>query len=120
MMPGSVRHQLVAAAAAKKHLPVRDYAGLDPHQRHYAYDFSTQTYWAAASLVPRASSTAAGVSVQDAGSYDLFERAKGGRWRVFEVGAAGPGGGSCPVEVPTAVAQRWGWPGPTCRPPRPS
>ncbi len=116
-MPGSVRHQLVAVAAAAKHVPARDFVGLDPHARYYAYDDTTATYWAAAALVPRPSSAAAATSVQDNGSFDLFEKPNGGRWRVFEVGQAGTGGTQCPVEVPGAVAARWGWTGPGCRPP---
>jgi hypothetical protein len=115
-MPGQVQHQLVAAAAAAKHVPAWDFVGLDPHTRYYAYDYTTGTYWASATLVPRSSATAAEVSVQDNGSSDLFEKSTGGRWHAFEVGTAGTGGTRCPVDVPAAVAVRWGWPGPGCRP----
>ncbi len=116
-MPGAVRRRLLVVAAAAKHVPVGDFVGLESHGRYYAYDDTTATYWAAATLVPRSSSTAAEVSVQDNGSYDLFEKPTGRPWRVFEVGQAGVGGTRCPVEVPAAVATRWGWPGPGCRPP---
>ncbi len=119
-MPGPVRHQLVAAGAAKKQVPAADFAGLERGHTYYAYDFTTKTFWAAAALRPRQGSTPAQVSVQDNGSYDLFERPQGGSWRVFEVGAAGTGGTPCPVQVPAAVASRWDWPGAGCRPPQPS
>ena len=114
---GQLARQLVTAAAAKLNVPASGFAGVERASAYYAYDFTTKTYWAAASLVPKGSSTPAQVSVQDQGSYLLFARHKGGAWRVFEVGAAGAG---CPVEVPAAVAQRWGWPKHACRPGGPS
>jgi len=105
--------QLVSAAAAKMHVPASGFAGIERGTAYYAYDFTTHTYWAGASLVPRKDSMQAQVSVQDQGSYLLFDRYKGGPWHVFEVGAAGAG---CPVTVPSAVAQRWHWPRHACRP----
>lgn len=110
---GQLARQLVTAAAAKLQVPASGFAGVDRASAYYAYDFTTKTYWAAASLVPKGSSTPAQMSVQDQGSYLLFSRAKGHPWQVFEVGSAGNG---CPVTVPPAIAQRWGWPRHACRP----
>ncbi|HET8559150.1 MAG TPA: hypothetical protein VFL69_01400 [Marmoricola sp.] len=110
---GQLAQQLVTAAAATLHVPATGFAGLERATTYYAYDFTTRTYWAAASLVPRPSSTPAQMSVQDQGSYLLFSRHKGHSWQVFEVGSAGNG---CPVTVPAAIAQRWHWPQHACRP----
>lgn len=110
-MSGSVTRQLVEAAAGKVHVPASRFTGVE--SSYYAYDFTTQTYWAGAALVPSADSSKAQVSVQGQGSYFLFSRHKGGPWRTFEVGAAGTG---CPVTVPAAIAQRWHWPRHSCRP----
>lgn len=112
---GQVARQLLDAAAAKKQVPATQFRGLEASNLYYAYDFSTQTYWAGAALVPDRSSSSAQVSVQDNGAYDLFFRPRGGHWRVYEVGAAGTGSG-CPIEVPSAVAVRWNWPRHSCRP----
>jgi len=112
---GQVAGQLVAAAAATMHVPASGFAGVERATAYYAYDFTTHTYWAAASLVPGKNATKAQMAVQDQCSYLLFARHKGGQWRVFEVGAAGAGG-ACPVRPPSAVAQRWHWPRHACRP----
>jgi hypothetical protein len=114
-----VRDQLVAAAAeVKDDVPVSGFRGLEPGQTYYAYDPATKTYWAGAALVPRQRSTAAEVSVQDNGSYDLFRRDTAGSWKAYEVGLAGVGGTPCPVEPPRTVADLWGWPKGGCHPPR--
>ncbi len=110
-MTPQVREQLLEAAAAAKQVPAAQFAGLDPAGRYYARDEATGTSWAAAALLPRATSTAAQISVQDNGSYDLFEKPPDRRWLVFEVGQAGVGGTRCPVEVPAAVVRAWGWAG---------
>ena len=73
-----VRNQLIAAAAKiNGNVPVTQYVGLEPGRTYYAYDPATKTYWAGAGLVPRSDSTAAAVSVQDNGSYNLFRRTAG-------------------------------------------
>jgi len=113
---GAVKQQLVAAAAAQLHLAASDFSGLEPGTTYYAYDFTTRTYWAAGSLVPSPRSQKAQIAVQDNGSYDLFSQPKGGQWRVYQVGAAGTRGTTCPVKVPAPITQRWGWPRHACRP----
>ncbi len=113
---GAVRQQLVKAAATKRHLPASDFTGLDPSSVYYAYDDSTHTYWAGAALVPSPKSQAAQTSVQDNGSYDVFKRPPGGQWKVFDVGAAGTGGTTCPVTVPPEVLERWHWSRHACHP----
>jgi hypothetical protein len=114
-----VRGSLVAAAArAKGNLSPSAFAGLEKGHTYYARDLDTGAHWAGATLVPSPGSTAAQVAVQDNGSYDLFMRPRGGKWRVYEVGLAGVAGTRCPVQVPAAVLKLWDWPAHGCHPPR--
>jgi hypothetical protein len=115
-----LRAQLVAAGAALNSIPVAQYTGLAPGLTYYAYDSATQTYWAAARLVPAPTSdpsnpSRAQVASQDDGSYYLFRQPRGGSWTAYADGASGPGT-PCPTAVPAAVAQVWGWPAGSCRP----
>ncbi|TCO28100.1 hypothetical protein EV652_10682 [Kribbella steppae] len=120
-MTNGVRNQLIAAAAKiNGNVPVSEFKGLEPQGSHYAYDPATETYWAAASLLPRDDSSAAAVSVQDNGSYNVFRRTLGGSWTAYDVGLAGVGGTGCPITLPPAVLQLWGWPSKTCGPGPPS
>ncbi len=112
-----LRNQLIAAAAKiNGNVPVAQYAGLEPGRTYYAFDPATKTYWAGAGLVPHSDSTAAAVSVQDNGSYNLFRRTVGGSWTAYDVGLAGVGGTRCPVEPPATILRLWAWPTNTCHP----
>ena len=111
-----IRSQLVAAGAQLNSLPATDYTGLRAGETYYAYDASTQTYWAGAGLDPSPSSTQAQIAAQDNGAYLLFERAASGAWKAYAVGLAGTEGATCPVQVPAAVLQLWGWTAGSCRP----
>ncbi|MEU4605605.1 hypothetical protein AB0F43_21700 [Kribbella sp. NPDC023972] len=120
-MTNGVRRQLIAAAASLNgNVPVSEFKGLESGEIHYAYDPATDTYWAAASLLPRDDSSAAAVAVQDNGSYNLFRRSSGGAWTAYDVGLAGVGGTKCPTTVPPTVLRLWGWPSNSCRPGPPS
>jgi hypothetical protein len=116
-----IRSQLVAAAAALNSVPASQYTGLAPGLTYYALDNQTNIYWAGARLVPAPSAdpsqpTGAQVSSQDAGSYYVFyQPLSGGPWTVYAAGNEGPGT-SCPVTIPAAVLQVWGWPAGSCRP----
>ncbi len=113
----ALRSQLVAAGAAQHNLSPSDYTGLRPGETYYAYDAATHTYWAGASLDPSPSSMPAEVASQDDGAYLLFDRPQGGTWTVYDVGLAGtPEGSACPITVPSAVLELWGWPAGGCRP----
>ncbi len=113
----AIRSQLVAAGAALNSLSPSDYTGLRAGETYYAYDATTQVYWAAAALSPSPSSTPAQVASQDDGAYLLFVRPEGGAWKAYDVGLAGtPEGSACPIAVPTAVLGLWGWPPGSCRP----
>ena len=88
-----LRSELVAAFAAAHTLTASDYTGLQPGTTYYAYDPSTMTYWAGASVVPSSSSVNAQVSTQDDGSYAIFSQiGAGGTWKVSDVGATGEQG----------------------------
>jgi hypothetical protein len=101
-------------------IPVSEFSGLAPGLTYYALDQSTGTYWAGARLVAAPSSdpsnpTRAQVSTQDEGSYYVFRRSGGGTWTAYAAGNTGPGS-ACPVTIPPAVLQVWGWPAGGCRP----
>jgi hypothetical protein len=120
-MTNGVRTHLIAAAAKiNGNIPVSEFKGLEPQEIHYAYDPATETYWAAASLLPRDDSSAAAVSVQDNGSYNAFRRRPGGSWAAYDVGLAGVGGTECPITLPPTVLRLWGWSSNSCRPGPPS
>ena len=117
VVTGEIRSELTAAGAALNSLPASAYTGLRPGETYYAYDATTQTYWASAGLVPSASSMQAQVSTQDDGAYLLFSRPAGGTWKAHAVGLAGtPEGSPCPIAVPAAVLQLWHWAAGSCRP----
>jgi len=93
---------------------------LTPGLTYYAYDRSSQTYWAGAQLAPASSSdpsnpTRAQVASQDDGSYYIFTQPRGGGWSAHATGASGPDT-PCPIAVPAAVTAVWGWTAGTCRP----
>ena len=122
-LPSSVRASLVAAAASHYGLPASDFVGLgaapgyDP--AYYAYDKATSTYWAAASLVPKPSSYAAQVVVQDDGAYLIFHRTPPGAWQAHDVGYTDTVG-TCAayhVSIPAPVVAVWHWVAGTCHPP---
>jgi hypothetical protein len=120
VLTAAVRSALVAAAAAYWKLPPSAFSGLRPGSAYYAYDISTQTYWAGASLIPSPSSQEAGVVVQDDGGYVVFHRPAAGAWQAQEDGLAGSEGVTCAtyhVSIPADVLAVWDWPTGTCTPP---
>ena len=95
-----------------------DYTGLATGTQFYAYDPTTKTYYAAAGLVPSASSYPAQVSNQDDGSYILFTRVQGSSlWTVFNDGLGAVPGTACPVMLPPTVLAAWQWSPHSCYPP---
>jgi hypothetical protein len=116
-LTATVSAQLVAAGAARNGRSASGFTGLVPGTSYYAYDAATGDNWAGAGLEPSATTTPAQVSVQDDGSYLLFEQPEGGAWIAYDVGLAGTGGAACPVTVPPAVLALWGWPAGSCRAP---
>jgi hypothetical protein len=68
-----IRGELLQVGAQLHGVPASEYVGLVPGMTYYAYDPDTLTYWAGAHLMPSATSGRAQVSVQDAGSYTLFQ-----------------------------------------------
>jgi hypothetical protein len=118
-----VRTALVDAAAAHYGLPASDFVGLGsgPYYdaAYYAYDAVTSTYWAGASLVPKAGSYQAGVVVQDDGAYLIFDRTVHGAWQVRDVGYSDTVGDCAAyhVSIPAAVVAVWHWVPGTCHPP---
>lgn len=116
----AIRSQLVAAGAVLNSIPVSEYSGLAAGLTYYAIDRTTNTYWAAARLVPvpspdPAAPTQAQVASQDDGSYYVFSEPRGGSWTAYAVGASGPDS-PCPVTPPPQVLEAWGWAMGSCRP----
>jgi hypothetical protein len=114
----TVRAELLQAGAQLHGVPASEYVGLIPGQTYYAYDPDTMTYWAGAHLMPSATSERAQVSVQDAGSYTLFKKIKGGLWTPFNDGLGGEPGHGCPQALPASILAMWQWNPQTCHPPR--
>ena len=115
-----VRSELVSAGSAVNNIPASEFSGLAPGLTYYALDKSTGIHWAGARLVAAPSSdpsnpTRAQVSTQDEGSYYVFRQSPGGAWTAYAAGNTGPGT-ACPVAIPAAVVQVWGWPSGSCRP----
>ena len=83
------KSDLTAAYVASKSISISDLAGGGPEAGsvYYAYDPSTDTYWALASFAP--SSTASlnvQVGFQDGGSYGMYKKAGSGSWQVQQPG----------------------------------
>jgi hypothetical protein len=115
-----VRSELVSAGSALNNIPASEFSGLAPGLTYYGLDRSTGVYWAGARLVAAPSSdpsnpTQAQVSTQDEGSYYVFRQSPGGGWTAYASGNTGQDT-PCPVTIPAAVLQMWGWPPASCRP----
>jgi hypothetical protein len=83
------KSDLTAAYVASKGISVSDISGGGPMPGsvYYAYDPSTDTYWALADFQP--SSTAsqnAQVGFQDGGSYGMYRKAGSSSWQVQQPG----------------------------------
>jgi hypothetical protein len=113
-----VRKSLLDAAAAYHQLPASDYTRLRTAMTYYAYDPARKTYYAAAGLVPSASSLPAQIGTQDDGAYNLFTRLAGSpNWTVYSDGLGGAQDSICPIEIPYAVLAAWNWTAGSCYPP---
>jgi hypothetical protein len=123
VLTSTVRAALVAAAASYYGLPASDFVGLGAapgnEPAYYAFDKATSTYWAGASLVPKPSSYAAQVVVQDDGAYLIFHRTPPAAWQAHDVGYTNTAG-TCAayhVSIPAPVVAIWHWAPGTCHPP---
>jgi hypothetical protein len=104
-----VKAQLTAAFAAAHKLPRSEVAGTYPGSVYYAYDTTTQTYWAAAFFdAAKGDPVRVLDSFQDAGSNGLFARTANGTWRFRGSGA--PLACAEEQELPLAIARLWGVP----------
>ena len=114
----SVRQSLLDAAAKYHSLPSTDYVGLDAGRTFYAFDPTTNTYYAAAGLNPSPKSLPAQVGTQDDGAYNLFTKLAGAAtWTVYNDGLGGVQGTKCPIMIPAAVLAVWNWKANGCYPP---
>lgn len=117
-MTPAIRTSLLAAAAAYHQLPASDYVGLAAGTIYYAFDPTTNHYYAAAGLRPSPHSLPAQVGTQDDGAYNLFTRGAGTTtWTVYNDGLGGVQGTKCPLAIPSAVLTVWNWKLKTCYPP---
>lgn len=116
-LTADVRAQLIHAQALVVRVPDSAFVRLAKGTAYYALDNETGIHWAGASLVPSHSSIRAQVSVQDDGSYILFEQKPGEAWTTYDVGlAALPDALPCPVSVPNDVTAVWHWATNSCNP----
>jgi len=118
-LTSAVRTALVDAGASHYGLASSAFTGLGQGTAYYAYDLSTSTYWAGASLVPSPTSSEAGVVVQDDGAYLIFDRPAHGAWQAHDVGYSDTVGDCAAyhVSIPAAVVAVWQWVPGTCHPP---
>jgi hypothetical protein len=103
---------LAAAKGRTDDVPPREYAGMSRQSPlHFARDGATGILWAAGQVRARPRFMRAGVSNNDAGSYDLFERRPGGAWTASDIGPSGqPAGFLCHIGLPNDVIALWRWP----------
>ena len=114
----SVRQSLLGAGAKYHSLPSTDYVGLDAGTTYYAFDPTTNTYYAAAGLNSSPHSLPAQVGTQDDGAYNLFTRVAGaGTWTVYSDGLGAAQGTKCPIVIPPSVLTVWNWKANSCYPP---
>jgi len=79
----AVRAALTSTFVAYKNIPASYVAGTVPNSVYYAYDPTTQTYWALAEFTPSSSASQnAQVGFQDGGSLGLFTMKAGQAWTV--------------------------------------
>ena len=98
-------------------MPDSAYTGFAKGTSYYAIDNETGIHWAGGSLVPSHSSIRAQISVQDDGSYVLFEQKPGEVWTTYDVGIESlPDSLPCPVTVPNDVTEIWHWATNSCNP----
>jgi hypothetical protein len=114
----SVRQGLLDAAAAYHQLPASDYLGLVAGTTYYAFDPSTNDFFAAAGLEPSPNSLPAQIGAQDDGGYNLFVRAaRSSTWTVYDDSLGAAQDSTCPVDLPESVLSAWNWSAQSCYPP---
>jgi len=120
----TVRSQLLQAFTAYRSQPdhPKDMAtipptaveGLTPGALYYAYEPSTDTYWAKATFeaTPQAKQDSGFIGFQDGGNTAVFSRTGDGAWTVSYIGR-------CDLTLPTDVVALWSLPShvddPLCR-----
>jgi hypothetical protein len=115
----AVIKSILQAGAAEHQLPTTDYTGLAPGTTYYAFDPVTNTYYAAAGLVPSPHSLKAQVGAQDDGSYNLFTRVSSANsWTVYNDGLGAAQDSTCPISIPASVLAVWHWKAKSCYPPQ--
>jgi hypothetical protein len=87
LVTNAVRSQLTAAYVAFRQISVSDVSGTQPNSVYYAYDQTTNTYWAMADFMPAQTAPQnVQVGFQDGGSSGLFTKIGSGPWQVRQGG----------------------------------
>jgi hypothetical protein len=95
------------------HLPAQDIAGTSPGSVFFAFDPTTNTYWALASFSPTPSaSLKTQVAMQDGGNIGVFSKKPDSAWRMLSTGGGVPFCVSR-TAIPPAVVAVWGLTEPT-------
>jgi outer membrane murein-binding lipoprotein Lpp len=113
----AARKSIFDAGAKYHQLPTKDYVGLTPGMTYYAFDPTTDLYYAAAGMDPSPHSLKAQIGAQDDGGYNLFTMKPGKRWRVYDDGLGGSTEARCPIKIPASVLAVWDWKANSCFPP---
>jgi hypothetical protein len=83
----AVRSELTAAYVTYKKISPSDVAGTEPGSVHYAYDPTTDTYWALANFAPSGTAPPkVTVGFQDGASWGFFTKVGAGPWQAQEGG----------------------------------
>ncbi len=115
----AVIKSLLKSGATYHQLPTSDYTGLAPGTTYYAFDPTTNTFYAAAALMPSPHSLNAQIGAQDDGGYNLFTRvASVNNWTVYNDGLGAAQGSTCPLSIPASVLAVWQWKAKSCYPPQ--
>jgi hypothetical protein len=117
VVTAAVRKSIFDAGAKYHQLPTKDFLGLSPGMTYYAFDATTDMYYAAAGMDPSPHSLKAQVGAQDDGGYNLFTMKPGKRWRVYDDGLGGSSQARCPITIPASVLAVWNWKPNSCFPP---
>lgn len=79
---------LTAAFVDYTHLPAQDIAGTAPGSVYFAFDPTTDTYWALASFSPTPSASQhTQIALQDGGNMGIFSRRPASAWQMLSTGS---------------------------------
>jgi len=104
-----VKAALKSTFEIDEHVPTSAITGIEPGRLWYAYDGTTKTYWAVASMkLSEHVSEKVGIEMQDGGSQAIFARLRGHRWTVDRIIGEPYCIGFTGSNIPDVVRALWG------------